>query len=61
MMQESIKNDDTNNRLVAEIFSALASAKINIYLISQGSNEINISWVLCMNTIYEIYVDITSM
>lgn len=27
----------------AEIFSALAGAKINIYLISQGASEINIS------------------
>ncbi|KAH7084123.1 aspartate kinase [Paraphoma chrysanthemicola] len=30
----------------AEIFSALASAKINIYLISQGASEINISFVV---------------
>ncbi|GAD93985.1 aspartate kinase, putative [Paecilomyces variotii No. 5] len=29
-----------------EIFSALASAKINIYLISQGASEINISFVV---------------
>jgi aspartate kinase len=27
----------------AEIFSALASAKVNIYLISQGASEINVS------------------
>ena len=27
----------------AEIFSALASARVNIYLISQGASEINIS------------------
>jgi aspartate kinase len=29
----------------AEIFTALAHAKINIYLISQGASEINISYV----------------
>lgn len=29
----------------AEIFSALANAKVNIYLISQGASEINISYV----------------
>jgi aspartate kinase len=27
----------------AEIFAALASSKVNIYLISQGASEINIS------------------
>jgi aspartate kinase len=30
----------------AEIFSALANARVNIYLISQGASEINISYVL---------------
>ncbi|CAO2654514.1 Nn.00g112470.m01.CDS01 [Neocucurbitaria sp. VM-36] len=30
----------------AEIFSALANAKVNIYLISQGAGEINISFVI---------------
>ena len=30
----------------AEVFSALAGAKVNIYLISQGASEINISYVL---------------
>lgn len=30
----------------AEIFSALASARVNIYLISQGASEINISFVV---------------
>jgi aspartate kinase len=30
----------------AEIFSALARARVNIYLISQGASEINISYVL---------------
>ncbi|KIW62005.1 hypothetical protein PV05_02059 [Exophiala xenobiotica] len=32
--------------IAAEIFSALASARINIYLISQGASEINISFVV---------------
>ncbi|KAI1628269.1 aspartate kinase [Exophiala viscosa] len=32
--------------VAAEIFSALASARINIYLISQGASEINISFVV---------------
>jgi aspartate kinase len=31
----------------AEIFEALASARVNIYLISQGASEINISYVNC--------------
>ncbi|KAH8723717.1 aspartate kinase [Phaeosphaeriaceae sp. PMI808] len=30
----------------AEIFSSLASARVNIYLISQGASEINISFVI---------------
>lgn len=29
----------------AEIFSSLANSKVNIYLISQGASEINISYV----------------
>lgn len=32
--------------IAAEIFSALASARINIHLISQGASEINISFVV---------------
>ncbi|KAH7071840.1 aspartate kinase [Paraphoma chrysanthemicola] len=50
----------------AEVFSALASAKINIYLISQGASEINISFVvkaseaqLAMQVIHEKVLNIS--
>lgn len=36
--------------IAGEMFSALAAAKINIHMISQGASEINIAYVCALNS-----------
>lgn len=40
----------------AEVFSALASAKVNIYLISQGTSENSIAYVLLVLSIIRSFI-----